>query len=753
MRDYAALFFTASCCLLLAMSAGSDFARAEEQMNSGSTIAPSAPAMPPELKADAAPPPAAQTSKISDTPRRQTHSPSLFGPLGLNIAPSARMEKSGTIRASVSHLTPYNNEVIGFQIASPLYIGLRQTGEVASLHAKATRLYPGVDLKLRLMQESRFMPEMALGLQSLVGHKRTAGEYLALSKRYNNFDFTAGIGWGRFGSAGHIKNPLAIFGSHFNKKRALDGNDPNDASDWFTGKNIGFFGGVEYFTPLDGLSIKADFGADRFSAESAAIRDYKAPAPWGIGLSYSPADWVNGQVALIGGDKVMGSFTLRGPLSHFPSAGNAPFFKADPPPPFRSFRTGLALPQQMEISAQSDGIMLFDVRRDLYTVWGKLNVTDDKTPLPQQVGRAFREMANHAGPATEKLMITPILYGLKGRTISIMRRDLEQALARHQGSAEEIWRHTEFGTAPPADTAEDIELDLYHGGAPYAVPFHGWLTWDNQLSLSEVDTGLLYRTSLLAEARQQLGRHLMFGGGLRLNVADNLEELERYRTVPTVTTRGNVGQFAKRRLGLEHLYLSYLASPKQDLYTALSAGYLDEMYAAAGGEMLYRPFGKTYAFGAQAFAVMKRDPSAPFNNGLFIDQRGWTARLNGWYEFPETGLTLHASIGRYLAGDTGGTLSLRKRFENGVELSGEITATDQSDYNVFGSRTQLYSGLNLRVPLGQFAYVPNGSAIRTKIAPLGRVTGQQLDNPVALYNLTEPLSYRHVARYWPRVLD
>lgn len=108
------------------------------------------------------------------------------------------------------------------------------------------RSVPRADLKFRLMEEGKWRPEMSIGLQGALGHRRMAGEYLALSKRYNSFDFTGGVGWGRYGASGMLNNPLNVFGDHFSDRRDLNGPIANGPGDWFTGNDMGFFGGVEY---------------------------------------------------------------------------------------------------------------------------------------------------------------------------------------------------------------------------------------------------------------------------------------------------------------------------------------------------------------------------------------------------------------------------------------------------------------------------------------------------------------------------
>jgi len=330
-----------------------------------------------------------------DTLAGDFHSANSYGTPGLVTVPSARMDKTGTISLHAGVSEPYLHGALGLQIVSPLYIGIRQTARTKDITGEADRLYPGIDLRLRLLEENAFMPAAVLGLQSAFGHKRTAAEYLAFSKKYEDFDFTAGLAWGRFGSAGHISNPLKILGSHFGKNRSPDNEMPNDLQDWFTGQDIGVFGGVEYFTPFDGLSLKAEWSADRYTAEKA--EGYDPAAPWSVGLSFNPASWINLGVALGGGEIITGNLTLKGTPEKWPWRKT----EETDPEPLRHYRAGASLPPQMELSAATEGIYLYRAAGDAGKASAHVELTPAKS-YPQQIGRAARHMANHAGETVEE---------------------------------------------------------------------------------------------------------------------------------------------------------------------------------------------------------------------------------------------------------------------------------------------------------------------------------------------------------------
>jgi len=664
--------------------------------------------------------------------------PSLMGALGLNTVPTARMDESGTARFLLSTLDPYLHTGASFQIARPLNITVRQSAEVSDVNGNADRLFPGVDLRLRLAKEGTWRPEITLGLQSAIGHRRMAGEYVSLTKRYEDFDFTAGMAWGRLGSAAHVNNPLKGLHKHFGKDRMLDGEEPNNPNNWFTGEDVGFFAGVEYFSPhIEGLSLKADWGADRYIVERS-LSDFNPPDPWAIGISYAPVPWADTGIALVGGEKLMGRISLHAPLQKWFGRSH----KKTPPHHMRAYRTGMELPSEMALAAERENINLYDPRIDGYAA-STLLLLDPNQPLPLQLGRAARHMHNHAGEYVEELRITPLSCGLEGPPIGIQRRDLEQALVQNSGSPQEIWRNVQF-----SDMDTRALRDRFNG-----FDVHMWkIVLDNQMSLSEEDSGLLYRTALLLEETRKLSEHFWAGGSVRLNIADNLHHLRDYRPRAILPVRSDVDEFADRTFALDRGFIGWMTTIKPDLHVSLTGGMLEEMYGGFGGEVLYRPFGKTFVIGLEAYQVFKRDPGVDLNLGFNGDHL-LTGHVNFWYEFPDSDLTLQARVGRYLAEDTGGTLSLQKRMDNGGSVEAFVTATNAADFDIFGSTTHLYSGLKFRLPLGQVKYIPEGSEVRVSAAPLGRDTGQALDAPLKLYEISEPLSYRHIARHWTKVVD
>lgn len=669
---------------------------------------------------------------MAEEPRRST---TMMGQIGLNNVPSARMDEVGTVRIGIGTLDPYLHSFAGAQVTDWMHMGVRQSAEKSSLLSRADHFYPGLDLKFTLNKEGRYDPEIALGFLSAFGHKKTASEYFALSKRYNNWDVTLGMGWGRLAGDGHIRNPLRRISSHFGDNRSFVSEQANSTHDWFTGEDVGFFGGVEYHTALSGLSLKADWGANPYGVEARSIQGYDKPADWSLALNYAPAAWVDAMVGMQGTDKLMARLSFQNNVMDWLVV---PFKETIPTAVTRT-------PQQsdrdkLRKAARDDGLYIGRIRREGDSALSVHLSLRPHMPLAMQVGRVARHIANHAPPDVEAFYITPMRGKIAGKPVRLLRRDIERAAIEHQGSPEEMWRTNDFSALIDDEPATKF---------PFLLDFN--LALQTDLSLSEDEEEYLYRSALIGRTRADLPAGYFAGVDIKLNIKDNLDKLPA-RVSFLDNMRGDVDEYTKRRLYLERAYGGWRGQVLPDVFVAATAGAVEEIFIGAGSEILYRPFGKTWAIGADTWKSFKRDPSDVWGMDTNSKQH-MSGHINFFYEIPDSDVTAFAKVGQFIAGDRGAMIGVQHEFQNGVKLTAFGTATDQADGDAIGGSTHMHGGVTLSIPLGNVPYVPQGSEIITRVMPQGRNAGQIIDNPEPLYSVTEPVSYRGASRSWHRLLD
>jgi len=636
---------------------------------------------------------------------RAIFSTNMYGLIGLNTIPTARQDKKGTIRAGLSTSDPYLNAFLGFQVSDNFYMSFRQTAELSSLTQNPDFYRPALDLKYNILDERRTRPALSVGMDAAFGDKRTSSEYLVLSKRLGNFDLTGGLGWGRLGGEGHFKNPLIAISDHFDKDRTFNSFLSQDTEDWFTGEEVGLFGGLEYFTKINGLSLKLDYNAKDYAPEEFTIDGFEAPAPWSASLNYKAWQPLDLSLGIIGGQKIMARVSLQDnaanwPLSHS-NTDIEPFEKT----PYR---------------------VIDETVLDLHSFY----------PAPWQIGSAAKRISAQNKP--EKISFNLSHKGLVGPSVTLVRNDIQTK----NKTAEEIWRNARVEKSKTGNLLSPRDLTLEKLKKRQYRFF-----LDGKTSLSEPDTGTLYRVSALVEATQQLPYGFMFGTRARLNIADNLDRLRKTRFSFAPPIRADEPDFADQRVALDTLHASWLRSLTPSTHIGLTAGYLEEMFAGAGGEILHRPFGKTFAIGAEAWRVNKRDPFSTLNKTLLTDTR-YTGHVKLYYELPQQRTTFSLSGGKYLNQDIGGSIDIETTFKNNTTLKAFATVTDQKGFFIFEDQTHLHGGVQLSIPFGSLPFVPAGSEARLSSGPFARDNGQTLNKPVSLYEVTEPLSKRALIHDW-----
>ena len=441
---------------------------------------------------------------------------------------------------------------------------------------------------------------------------------------------------------------------------------------------------------------------------------------------------------LIGNDKFMTRLSLQGNIKDWIGR----YYKND--------KIDLAYPRPVKDDidhTKPKSIPFLYIKTNEHKTYAELEIeTNDHTTL--HIGRAVRHLANISEPETETIELALYNQHLKGPAFKFLRKDIEDSLIHHTKSPEEIWHNTIITKYNPNHRKLDAsKIPKYV--RPRLNQLHFML--QNKLSLSEDTSGILYRSSLGLKVQKSLPFGIITGATAKVNLADNLNRLSSTRPAALRPTRGDEQVFASQRFALDRLYGSWLGSLTSELHASISSGFLEEMYFGTGGEILYRPWQKTYGIGAELWRVQKRSPLTTFRSSY--PEAITTGHLNFWYEVPDSNVTAFTKIGRYLAEDYGATLGLQTRFDNGAELKGFVTGTNRIDTNLFGGTSHFYSGVEFKLPLGNIPYVPRGSHIETKFEPMARNAGQSLDNPLPLYELTEPLSYRRIVQSWPDLLN
>jgi len=170
------------------------------------------------------------------------------------------------------------------------------------------------DLKLQLIQEGPKWPSMVVGLQDFLGTGVYSGEYFAATKSFLDGDLkvTGGFVWGRFGGVAGVRNPLCRNNNRFCTRTSEQGSGGLvDFGQFFSGEDIGFFGGVEFETPIRNLNVKAEYSSDDYDVEQDR-GPFSRKIPFNFRAEYQVVEGVDVGAYYMYGSEIGVRLTLSG---------------------------------------------------------------------------------------------------------------------------------------------------------------------------------------------------------------------------------------------------------------------------------------------------------------------------------------------------------------------------------------------------------------------------------------------------------
>jgi hypothetical protein len=127
-----------------------------------------------------------------------------------------------------------------------------------------------------------------------------------------------------------------------------------------------------------------------------------------------------------------------------------------------------------------------------------------------------------------------------------------------------------------------------------------------------------------------------------------------------------------------------------------------------------------------------------------------TGHVSAYYDFGK-GYQGQLDVGRYLAGDVGGTVTLSRKFQNGWKLGGYFTLTNVSAAD-FGEGS-FDKGFTLTVPFNWLHGKPTKQVSTTIISPIQRDGGAKLNVPGRLYEQVRGAHQDDLSNDWARVWE
>ncbi|MBB5723633.1 hypothetical protein FHS72_003278 [Loktanella ponticola] len=662
-----------------------------------------------------------------NTAMGQDLSYNLYGVPGLIDTPNARMAPDAEIAATIGGFVLQQRGSFTFQLLPNLsgtfrYAGIDQE-DGPGTDGTFDRSF---DLRYRLIQETDLLPDVAIGLQDFLGTGDLSAEYIVATKTITDrIDVTAGLGWGRLGSRDGISNPLGALDSYFDTRPVRDKSEYEEGGtvtgDFFRG-DMGVFGGITY-RYSDKLTLKAEYSSDGYVSETDnGTLDNRSPINVGLNYTYKPG--LDLQLAYLYGSELAAGATLT--LN--PRVRQSPGGRETAPPPVRVRPADLAA----AASWGTDEKTLIQTLKDAGITLNGYDVTADTVARVRYTNTTFRSEAQAMGrvarilsaqlpAAVETFVLEPQQRGIPLQATTIQRRDLETQENRARG-AEALAQSSITRDAGPStglSYTPDLEPAFTWGIGPYAklIVFNG----DAPV---QIDGGIELK------ARYTFAPNIIAKGVVRQSLRDLplADETETENDLQNVRTDGRYyGQDGNPVI--QTLTLAHYGRPGADLYSRVTAGYIEDMHGGISSELLWKPVDSRLAVGAEVNYTAQRDYDQLFT---FQDYDVVTGHVSGYYSF-DNGFHAQVDVGRYLAGDWGATFGLDREFDNGWRVGAYFTLTDVP-FDEFGEGS-FDKGIRITVPNDFFIGNATQDKVNTNLQSLQRDGGARLNVDGRLYDI------------------
>tara|TARA_B100001142_G_C14345831_1_gene659918 strand:+ start:219 stop:2435 length:2217 start_codon:yes stop_codon:yes gene_type:complete len=615
-------------------------------------------------------------------------SPSTYGGIGIIQTPTARMSDDGVLAFGISSESPFNRLYSRMQFFPWMEIVLRYT------EGKHKPYYPGnpqtwkdkgLDIKFNLLDEGKIIPEISLGLVDLGGTGAFSSEYLVASKKYKDLDFTIGMGFGGLAGSNNFKNPVGIIFDSYNQRGGgtkLGGTV--SLGNFFSGPKASLFGGIEYKTSLDNLTLKLEYDSSDYSENEGRKKNFfrefdeifKVDSRINAALNYkikmSERDMVDLSLGYVRGNTIFANISVHSNLN-FKGTDKARIG----PEKIRNTNLGVNSFHQLDNNRQN--FLINRIIKEMANngfVTHNIIFSGDELAAEVSQGRfletskyidlAARILANNSLPNIKTVTVINIDLGIETFRASVNRSDLVNAVSR--GPLPEIL--VQF------DRNQNFDKNVLVRENEYLYPHFYWQA-KPKLSGTLQHQIQFYFWQLEADIHTEysIRKGLYFTTDIGISVANNFDDYiwhypdgELYHVRQDRRLYLTEGKSGIRRMALDNIF-----SINRNIKAKFSIGYLEWMFGGAGGEILYIPDTRNWGIGAELFWVKQRDFDQKFS---FRDYDTVTGFLNFYYDLPFYDLRFKASAGRFLAEDKGFELDISRRFESGARIGAKTALTD-----------------------------------------------------------------------------
>lgn len=697
-------------------------------------------------------------------PKSKTPSFSNYGTLGLIQMPSARFHPEGSLAFSYTDVDPYlRGSIVAYPFswfeASYQYIDINNArySDISAFSGNQTYKDKSFSAKFRLLKESNYTPQLAVGMRDLAGTGVFSSEYLVASKRIRNIDLSLGLGWGNI-SENSIKNPMISISERFalrENNSASSAGGLLNVDSLFSGP-AGIFAGAEIFIPnTKGLRVKVEYDATDYKKEGFPFgrRSFKyafkpvlpQESKFNFGFIYPVSENFHLKLNYVKGNTLSLGFSIQANLGP-----KDPLIKKNDKHQTIDKASIIRKVNEKEQRYVYLTALKYLNERGLFVQAADIEDTKLKVVYTQSThsswirssGRVSRVLNEIAPDYIKEFSIANTNGGFGTHEVNIPRDAFENNI-----------EHEDFTLVAKETTISNFNYnrESYAFQPEAKFPSIFWNLAPALRSQIGGPDGFYF-----GDLRLSFHAETLFSPALSLivktsaGVINNFDELKLASDSILPHVRTDIVKYLKEseKFAIERIQLNYFQKPFKNLYLKGAIGLFEPMFGAIGGEVLYRPFNANYGIGAELWRAKQRSYKQNFN---FRDYETTTGHLNFYYREPRSKVLFSLKGGKFLAGDSGINFDFERRFKSGVRMGIFFSRTDISKAE-FGEGS-FDKGFYFHIPVEVFFRNHSKGLAGFGLRPITRDGAQLLVHTHHLWGVTEQAQLASINRDWDDLYD
>ncbi|MCX5811692.1 MAG: YjbH domain-containing protein [Proteobacteria bacterium] len=629
--------------------------------------------------------------------------PANWGGTGLMETPTARVLEENKFRAGASQVDPYryyyiavspfkNLEIVGTFTEVIGVAGFKDHPEYGNYKDKS------LDVKYKFIEEGKYSPAVSIGINDPTGTRVYPSQYIVASKQIYPFDFTLGLGNGRFG-----KSPLPAQGEGFKVEMF------QDIRGWF--KDSQFFWGIQ-FAPSEKFALMMEYSPIKYEVQTrdpAQSKYFNEPVKsnFNYGLRLKPYKWAGIDLSYQRGNQLgvnlSVAFDIGQPL--------IPIYDH----PYREKQGDKAstLHKRLAKALDESGFSNIGIDEQGDDLW--IEAQNDRYYFSTRAIGVILKIVNDIVP----LNIQKVNIALTDNLIPIFR------FATTRLDITELYEDkitvNEFYRLSKIDSDVLIVSDVKKEKRKY---FEYGINPAFRMFLNDPSGFFKYRLggAIWGSFSPWKGGSFVLGfEGYPINTVStsNMPSSEPVRT--------DITPYQQKTLSLYRMLYKHIYKTEHNIYGKLAVGILEAEYAGFDGEVAMPLDGGRVLVGVSSSIVKKRDVDNAFRLSSQYPNTYYTAFLNTRLNMPEIETSIDVKAGRFLAGDKGARVTVSK-FIKGVILSAWYSWTDTSIFKDNINKGYSDKGFMLTFPLRLFKGSDSKTTFNYAISPWTRDVAQDIEH-------------------------